>query len=354
MGLDKGDIHISKKKTFYPIQKELKNYLERNDRYQKLPLHYNELLRFSNSIPTLDKTGKDTFWETVVYPPNEMREICGYLTQIYALLKTAGDINAIDHLSVANFVFCSFGNSKPFRIKIINNYNDNYDYYYIKTADASRIYGLELEHILSPNRINFIIHDQTLVEEHIIGIPGDVYIGRMEHNSQFNHIRLAKEFVKFNERCFIRLLGDMRAYNFVIDVTEDFDDVQYRIRAIDFDQQCYEGRKSVYLPQYFKENFPYVELCMTLLNKEVVHQYQQEERSLMAKRIKSAKLRLKDLIQVMKNDIIAPEEKITSLAKELATHYNNDVFLNATTMGALLKLNLEQFLDKNDTNILND
>jgi hypothetical protein len=43
---------------------------------------------------------------------------------------------------------------KPFRVKIRNILNDNYTHFYVK-ADASRIYGLELEHILSPDKINF-------------------------------------------------------------------------------------------------------------------------------------------------------------------------------------------------------
>jgi len=38
-----------------------------------------------------------------------------------------------------------------------------------------------------------------------------------------NKIRFAKEFVKFNERCFVRLLGDMRSYNFVVDITPDIE-----------------------------------------------------------------------------------------------------------------------------------
>ncbi|MEJ0106235.1 MAG: hypothetical protein WDO19_28415 [Bacteroidota bacterium] len=58
-------------------------------------------------------------------------------------------------------------------------------------------------------------------EEHIPGIPGDVFIARMLDNPETNKTRLAKEFVKFNERCFVRLLGDMRSYNFVVDITPD-------------------------------------------------------------------------------------------------------------------------------------
>src|SRR5471030_462787 len=125
-----------------------------------------------------------------------------------------------------------------------------------------RGYGLELEHILSPNRILYISNGNTLIEEHIPGLPGDIFIEHRLHTTKFNQIRICKEFVKFNERCFVHLLGDMRAYNFVVNITPDIEDFQYRIRAIDFDQQSYEGRKNLYLPQFFKENIAFVELCM--------------------------------------------------------------------------------------------
>ena len=39
----------------------------------------------------------------------------------------------------------------------------------------------------------------------------------------------------------MRLLGDMRSYNYVIVPVHDFDHVVYKIRSIDFDQQSYEG-----------------------------------------------------------------------------------------------------------------
>jgi hypothetical protein len=63
-----------------------------------------------------------------------------------------------------NYSILDFGNSKPFRVRIINRLNDNYDHFYVKIADASRVYGLELEHILSPNRINYLTDDNTLIE----------------------------------------------------------------------------------------------------------------------------------------------------------------------------------------------
>ena len=146
-----------------------------------------------------------------------------------------------------------FGNTKPFRVRIVNKLNDNFDYFYIKNADASRVYGLELEHILSPNRISYYVDGDTLIEEHIMGVPGDKFIKNHLSDTSLNEIRLVKEFIKFNERCFIRLLGDMHSSNYVVEIIPDFEEINYRIRAVDFDQQSYDGRKQVYMPQYYKQ-----------------------------------------------------------------------------------------------------
>src|SRR6476646_728834 len=271
----------SRKKPFSPVNNELRQYLRTHGREIKLPVTYNDLMHFTYSLPIKDKTGKDTLWEKTLYDMNEWKFLQDGLVKLYAIIKTEGDYSFTNHLDVARIDYCTFGNSNPFRIRIVNRYNDNYDHYYIKKEDASRVYGLELEHLLSPNRISFLTGRDTLVEEHIAGLPGDVFIKDYIDREETNKIRLAKEFVKFNERCFIRLLGDMRSYNFVVNFTPDIEDYQYRIRAIDFDQQSYEGRKNMYLPQFFKENLPYVELSLKYLNKDSISQYRTEEKTLM-------------------------------------------------------------------------
>ena len=73
------------------------------------------------------------------------------------------------------------------------------------------VYGLEFEDLLSPNQINYLVDNDTLVEEHIIGIPGDPVYPEQSDSKDMNPTRLAKKFIKFNERCFARLLGDMRS-----------------------------------------------------------------------------------------------------------------------------------------------
>jgi hypothetical protein len=220
--------------------------------------------------------------------------------------------------------------------------NDNYIFLYIKKADASRIYGLELEHLLSPNHINFLVHGNTVIEEHISGIPGDDFIeNHLDKCSERDKMEIAKEFVKFNERCFVRLLGDMRSYNYVMVLTHDFDRIQYRIRAIDFDQQSYEGNAKVYKPQFLKENNKLVEMTMELLQEASIKQYKNEERSLLAKRATSEKTRLKELIDCMREDNIAPAEKIKELKTSLFKFTGDVNFKKSNNMGEILKRALD-------------
>jgi hypothetical protein len=328
--------NISKKKIIYPISASLRAYLRTYDRERPLPVGYADLKRFDNTMVVYDKYGKDSLWVSTMYSQSDTAELHQGLKEIYSILKTGGDRSVHEHLHIERVDFCTFGNSNPFRIKIVNNYNDVYDYFYIKQADASRIYGLELEHILSPSRINYFVDTLTLIEEHIAGIPGDVFIKLHLNNPEFNQKRIAKEFVKFNERSFIRLLGDMRAYNYVFDITPDFEDVQFRIRAIDFDQQSYEGRKNLYLPQFFKENAALVDLVKLHINQEVIKQYQSEERTLIARRILSSRQQLKALLDVMEQDQISPPEKTDQLIAELSKHYEMD-FSDCKSMGEILR-----------------
>ena len=338
----------SRKKPIFPVNDQLREYLVKYGREVKLPVSYADLQRYTYTVPLQDKHGRDTAWEKVSYDMKEWEFLRDGLVRIYAILKTEGDMSFINHLDVARIDFCYFGNSQPFRIRIVNKYNDNYDHYYVKQADANRVYGLELEHLLSPNRMTYFTDKNTLIEEHIPGIPGDIFISEYLDHPGTNLIRLAKEFVKFNERCFVHLLGDMRAYNFVVNITPDIEDVQYRIRAIDFDQQSYEGRKNLYLPQFFKENKALVDIVIKHLDKNSIAQYQTEERTMMTFRLVSSRYRVKELLDIMSKDDISKREKIEQLKAELAAHFpGSTVFKKARTMGQLVKANLKQLLRKN-------
>lgn len=334
-----------KKKQYYPVSDDLGQYLRSFGRSFDIPVVYADLHRWSELFPLYDAEGRDTFWKIVHYDSAIREELNERLVRIYSLLRTGRDTMG-DHLHMARVDFCDFGNSRPFRVRIINQYNDNYDHFYVKVADSSRIFGLELEHILSPNRINYLVHGDTLIEEHIAGVPGDVFIDQYLERGSTNRVRVAKEFVKFNERSFVRLLGDMRSYNYVVDITPDFEETQYRVRAIDFDQQCYEGHKEMYLPQFFDENKPVVDMCTKLLNYETMRQYQDEERTLISRRIAVASRRLEEFWKVFQAQDIAPVEHVRQLREELNQYHGVTSFSNCRNMGQLTHENVRVTMAK--------
>ncbi len=168
-----------------------------------------------------------------------------------------------------------------------------------------------------------------------------MFIKNYLYEPNLNTVRFCKEFVKFNERCFVRLLGDMHSSNFVVDITPDFEEIYYRIRSIDFDQQSYEGKKAVYLPQYFKQNNAIIEIGMKYLTSESVEQYQKEERSLISGRIRVERTRIQDLMNVMMADTISSTQNLEQLKRELAQHYRNTSFLKCRSMGEVVMRSLE-------------
>ena len=342
--MEQGDVKILKKKPIYPISAELRKYLRFYQRDARLPVSYPELLNFYDSFPVMDKFGKDTLWESPLYAPHEIDRLQTGLLKIYAMLKGSGNLRFVQHKFIERIDYCKFGNSNPFRIKIVNRLNDIYDYFYVKKADASRIYGLELEEIFSPNQVNYIVDGDTLIEEHIAGIPGDEFAKTRLGHTDYNPIRIAKEFVKFNERCMITLLGDMRSYNFVMQITPDFDDFQFRLRAIDFDQQFYEGNLRVYMPQFFKENRPYVELAIEYLTDKTVLQYQQEEQSSIMYQARSERHRLRELHDVCLKDKISTPENIHQLREGLAKHYSDEHYFRCESMTEIIELNIKNVI----------
>ena len=128
----------------------------------------------------------------------------------------------------------------------------------------------------------------------------------------------------------------MHSSNFVVDITPDFEDIHYRIRAIDFDQQCYEGKFSVYRPQFFKENFPIMKLVRKRLNHDAIIQYKIEERSIVAKRLISYENRISKLIKEMKGLTLSTEANLENLKKEIFQFTQDPKFNACTSMGDVM------------------
>ena len=327
---------VSRKKAFYPVNKDLGGYLKRYGRLQTRGVRYQDLSRYVEGVPLYGEDGKDTLWMSVFYPPSEQREINDDLVVTYADLKAHGDLSIVQHLYVDRVDLCVYGNTMPYRVRLVNALNENCDYFYVKKTDANRIYGLELEHLLSPSRIHYFVRGNTTIEEHIVGVPGDVFLANDMPEGRFDLVRLAKQFVKFDTRCLLQLLGDMHTGNFVVNITRDFEKHHYRFRAIDFDQQSHHRNIEVYRPQAYKANAPLMKAVQEVLAPTVVAQYRREERALMAHRVSVSDGRVHALLEVMRKDKIANSDHVRQLAESLCEFHGDDRYAECEHMGELV------------------
>ena len=102
-------------------------------------------MRFEGSVPILDGNDEDTLWVDCLYSMSDRDELVLNLQRLYSILHADGSDTILPFITVDSIAFCTFGNTKPFRVKVRNVINDNYIFLYINKCDASRIYGLELE-----------------------------------------------------------------------------------------------------------------------------------------------------------------------------------------------------------------
>ena len=63
------DVRISRKKPVYGVSPALRKYLRHYEREARMPISYKHLLDFYETLPVMDKNGRDTLWETPIYPP---------------------------------------------------------------------------------------------------------------------------------------------------------------------------------------------------------------------------------------------------------------------------------------------
>ncbi|MEM9340861.1 MAG: hypothetical protein AAGA66_19155, partial [Bacteroidota bacterium] len=89
-----------------------------------------------------------------------------------------------------------------------------------------------------------------------------------------------------------------------------------------------------------------IEVGLKHMTPETMRQYQREERSNIANRMKVEKARVDDLLLAMKQDRLSHPENTQKLRKELADFYEEDDFLRCESMGDLVAMSLEMLFRK--------
>jgi hypothetical protein len=84
-----------------------------------------------------------------------------------------------------------------------------------------------------------------------------------------------------------------------------------------------------------------VKITAQHLDRETIDQYQTEERALIANRVRVSHGRFNELMEVMREDLIAPDENVTRLGQELAEYHGDARFLDCDTMGDLLHASIQ-------------
>jgi aspartate carbamoyltransferase regulatory subunit len=129
----------------------------------------------------------------------------------------------------------------------------------------------------------------------------------------------------------------MRSYNYVITPIHDFDKIIYKIRAIDFDQQSFEGNLKVYNLQFMKENLKMVQMVGERLQNSSINQYKIEERSYIAKRMISSPDRIQHIVRCMIHDTISFPHHIERLKNDLIGYVGDVEFKKCNNMGEILE-----------------
>lgn len=314
----------------------LGEYLQRHGCSSGCALRYAHLLDYSHTDSLCDAAGKHTHWERVTYHPRTEASLHRELINAYCSLAPLSDSFDRPSLHVSAIDFCEYANSMPFRITLSDGKAFS-DLIYVKEADASRIYGLELERLLSDAGLSFVWQADTLVERQISGRFGDEYLLDADHFNVGQKRSAALAFVAFNAACFARLLGDMRSYNFVYNEAPSG---SIRFRAIDFDQQCHEGFLQLYFPHFYAENRLLVDWVANLLSPEETEQEEQQMIEAMRSSAERHRRRLADLLQILSGETLSERYKLLQLRNALAQYHGDRSFEQCHSMGELLSRQL--------------
>lgn len=311
-------------KELHPVSEGLREYLIQRQLERSVPLTYRDLHHYRYTDAIRDLQGKHTHWERVIYYEADYAVIEKQMRTCWHVLT------GTSMLELCSIDYCEYANSMPFRINILLE-DQSETCFYIKSADASRVYGMELDRLLSDHSLTYLVAGQTLFETHIQGQPVDEWMVAAEGNREAEKAA-AEAFIRFSTYCLTRLLGDMRCYNFVYS-GDGF-------RAIDFDQQSYEGRLHMYWPPFYKENLTLLNWVNQYLPEPEIQKIKAAELHRIAEQMRANEQPLLALLRQMASDELSENYRIIQLKNDLNEYHHTQLFSECSSMGELLSAHL--------------
>ena len=225
---------ISKKKVTFPVTPSLQVYLDAHGRSIEIPVSYDDLLRFEG-MPILDgnaRTRSGSIACTACRPGRARPQFEAAVLHPHA----DGSDTILPFIRWTASRFALY-NTKPFRVKA-------------RMSSTTTTFSCTSRNATLPASTGWN-GATSVAEPHHSCLPEhlsrntssasrDIFIAQ-----RWNPVHAGQRAPPKSTSTTTLLLaapGDMRSYNYVVVITQDFDRIQYRLRAIDFDQQSYEGR----------------------------------------------------------------------------------------------------------------
>jgi hypothetical protein len=124
----------------------------------------------------------------------------------------------------------SYADTKPLKVTV--EFSGRLErVFYAKPFDERRLFGLELENLLSPYKYTYSVGDGAIYEDEIHGIEAMEIDGETENDKNY-----LEEVVGLDYRCYVMLLGDMHDQNYIVSKNKAGEDLRYIVRPIDFDK----------------------------------------------------------------------------------------------------------------------
>lgn len=211
--------------------------------------------------------------------------------------------------------------------------------FYVKPFDEQRMFGLELERLLSNPNYNFVVGSPSIIEEEVPGIEAEEF-------EKGRHIwglpEYVKQLVALDTRCRAMLLGDMHGQNYLVRGVQNdpkSNQAGYEVLTIDpekifdignIDNVVLWGKRRERAREVLGDGFD------TVVQTQIAY---------MRNRFLENEKQLESLFPLIGASEDAEEKaQRHGLYAALDTHHNDESFLKAENVGALLGMHIRRSL----------
>lgn len=308
-------------------------YLSRHYRISSLPAYDD----FRDLLERPDSHGPNERVQLII--PAQARARTNSLSRQVSAFLWGREVNQeqLRALEVRTAELIPYADNEPVRVEVASDVLEPRAFY-AKPFGEQRMFGLELEHLVS-RPYNFVVSGSGIFEEEVPGIEG-VTMEKADERLDEAYVR---ECARFEARCQALLFGDMHEYNWLVEQRRrpDSSEVRYEIRTIDPDKlfELDELKYVVFSRERRQE-------MIGVIGEDAYEAEAAFERKRMRNSFLDNRERVDEVLRLVGNsEICNAVVKRYDLAQKLAIYHRNEDFYNAENAGELLERHLHEELE---------